>query len=396
MTETACGQASVPVKVSHTQQRTTWRVDTAKPVALRLDWVSELQEIGPLVADALRPYGAAPGVVMVTDEQVHDLYGQRVRDVMLDSGVDCEPVVLSQGEASKSLASVSKIADRLDQIGIQRRKDAVVGLGGGVVTDVASFVASIYRRGAHAIRVPTTLLGLVDAGVGVKTGVNHGRHKNRLGSYQPPLATLLCPEFLHTLPPRQLRNGAAEMLKLAVVSDAGLFDLLESGILAQGCAGFVDHPARDRACQQAVSGMLGELAGNLWEDELRRAVDFGHSFGPALEMRATDLLHGETVAWDCLLACVLANNRGWLAAEELDRVFDVFAQAGLLVTVDLDRSFFERELREVLRHRNGQQHIPVPGRIGEVRFVEDSTPQEWLRALQTLNQRIDVNSAALV
>ncbi|MDN5895874.1 MAG: iron-containing alcohol dehydrogenase, partial [Nocardioides sp.] len=324
-------------------RRTTWHVEATRPATLWMHWVPRVHDIGPLVAEALRPFGAAPRVIVVTDEEVHDLYGQLVRAVLLESGVSCDSIVLEEGEGSKSLATIASITDRLDALGVHRRKDAVLGVGGGVVTDVASFAASTYRRGVHAIRVPTTLLGLVDAGVGVKTGVNHGRHKNRLGTYQPPLATIMCPEFLHTLPARQVRNGAAEMLKMALGADAELFVLLESGALADRCTGFLEHPARDQACQDAVSGMIGQLAGNLWEYELRRPVDLGHSFGPALEMRDPSLLHGETVAWDCVLAATFAARRGWLATDHLDRVVALFAQAGLLLKADLDVTFFENE-----------------------------------------------------
>ncbi|CAM5280785.1 3-dehydroquinate synthase [Streptomyces fumanus] len=166
--------------------------------------------------------------LVVIDDKVDALYGERLRGYLETWRIDASFKVLPGDESAKELASAVEVTEAMTAMGLLRRTEKILAVGGGVVLDIAGFAASLYRRGVPYIRVPTTLLGQVDAGVGVKTGVNHGHHKNRLGTYYAPETALIDPEFLATVEPRHITNGMAEIIKMALVKDAALFRLLES------------------------------------------------------------------------------------------------------------------------------------------------------------------------
>lgn len=326
--------------------------------------------------------------IFIVDEVVYGAFRDELDEVFAQVEPCARVATIRGGEERKNLASVSFLIDTLDAIGVHRRKDVLVAIGGGVLSDLATFTASTYRRGMSCFRIPTTLLALVDAAVGVKTGVNHRDHKNRIGTYFASEATILCPEFLRTLPTRHVRNGVGEILKVAIGCDAGLFAILERGSLRNGCQQFVTHPDRDEICRRAITAMLAELEPNLWEKELRRAVDLGHTFSGKVELGSQGLLHGEVVAWETLLAAQFSANRGWLPVADLRRLFRLYSDAGLAVGVRSTPDELRDSLRDAVFHRNGAQHIPVPVGIGQVHFVEDSTIVEWVRAEGDLERMI--------
>ncbi len=194
-----------------------------------------------------------------------------------------------------------------------------MAIGGGVVLDTAGFAAGIYRRGVPYLRIPTTLLGTVDAGVGVKTGVNHEGLKNRLGAYHGG-TTLVDPEVLVTLPPRHISNGLAEILKIALVRDRSLFDLMDEWA-EDLCLTRMQSAVGREVMRRAIDGMLAELAPNLWETaNLRRAADYGHSISPQIEALSTGMLHGEAVTADMFVFAVLSARRGYLEPAAVERL----------------------------------------------------------------------------
>ncbi|MHA6761489.1 sedoheptulose 7-phosphate cyclase [Streptacidiphilus sp. PAMC 29251] len=336
---------------------------------------------------------------VVTESTVEALHGDRLRAYFTAHAIDVQWVVLEPGEENKSIESMLRVVDAFDSHRLLRRQEPVVAVGGGVLTDTVGFACSLYRRGLPHIKVPTTLIGQVDASVGVKTGVNHGRHKNRLGSYFPPALTLIDPEFLATLPDRQICNGLAEILKIGLVLDRPLFEALETygpllrverfqGTTAAGEA------AADDVLRRAIGGMLAELEPNLWEARLERAVDYGHTFSPTLEMHALPaLLHGEAVAIDMALTTVLAWQRGLLTAEDRDRVMAVTDGLGLPSTHEVCRpELLHEALADTVRHRDGRLRMPLPTGIGTVRFFDDVGGAEVLTAAEFLQERGNVTS----
>ncbi|XVV02583.1 sedoheptulose 7-phosphate cyclase [Actinosynnema sp. CA-248983] len=322
---------------------------------------------------------------VVVDATVDRLHGARIRAYLAHHGITDEPMVLPVSEELKTMATVGLVADALGAFGIDRHQP-IIAIGGGVLLDVVGVVAGLYRRGTPYIRVPTTLVGLVDAGVGAKTAVNHGDHKNLFGAYHPPLAALLDRTLLATLDERHVVNGLAEVLKIALVRDRELFELI-----AQHGADLVRDRFRTGGAEvldRAVDGMLCELADNLWEHRLDRLVDFGHSISPVLEMKALpELLHGEAVAVDMALFTVVAARRGLLEPAERDRILDVLRATGLPVSHELLGPALLREgLAATTRHRGGRQRLPLPTGIGSAVFCDDVTEGELAVAAKELGE----------
>lgn len=331
--------------------------------------------------------------LVIIDSQVDRHHGCRIREYFSRHGVRASILSLHADETVKDWASVQLIVDAMNDFGIDRRREPVIAIGGGVLMDVVGFAASLYRRGTPYVRIPTTLLGLVDAGVGVKTGVNYGRGKNRLGTYSPAIATFIDRSFLTTLDERHLSNGLAEILKVALVKSPELFDLLEHYGRAlitdrfQGTSPELDHAA-GQVIVEAVHLMLEELQPNLWESCLERCVDYGHTFSPTLEMAALpQLLHGEAVSIDMALTTVMGHLRGTVTAAELGRVLSVMTDLGLPTWTDVlaDDALLDDALADTVRHRDGHQRLPLPSGIGRHHFVNDVTPDELVRALRRLS-----------
>jgi len=219
-------------------------------------------------------------------------------------------LVLFVSERNKSMDLVFRVLSELNHLGTSRRSDPPIAVGGGVLLDIVGLAASLYRRGIPYVRVPTTLVAQVDVSVAAKTGVNYEGYRNRLGSYSPPPLTLIDKSFLKTLGTREICNGLGEILKLALIKDAGLFELLEENgadLVADKLQG---SGVPDIVIRRAIQGMVEELEPNLWERNLRRVVDYGHSFSPLIEMKALpELMHGEAVTLDCVFSAILGYGR---------------------------------------------------------------------------------------
>ncbi|MGW6923474.1 sedoheptulose 7-phosphate cyclase [Streptomyces sp. NPDC054950] len=387
---------------------THWSVQTSNPVQYEIRACENLldPENSTILEDAP---GTGRRRFVVTDRVVDSLYGERIRAYFEHHGVEHQVLVLDDGETHKSVGAVLKVTEALDAFGVDRRREPVIAIGGGVLMDIVGFAASLYRRSTPFIRIPTTLIGLVDAGVGAKTGVNHNGHKNRLGTYFPADRTLLDRSFLATLDARHISNGLAEILKIALIKDARLFDLLEQhgadvlhtklqSAAANGPTP-ADVPVDQRLAarglhldpatavvERAIQGMLEELQPNLWEKVLERVVDYGHTFSPTIEMHALPaLLHGEAVAIDMALTTVMAEHRGLVSTYQRDRVLDVMARLGLPAWHPLcTPERLGEALRDTVRHRDGKQRLPLPVGIGSAVFVNDVTEAELGAAAEAL------------
>ena len=299
-------------------------------------------------------------------------------------GIQARILRLSAGEQNKNLQTYLAIQRALDAFPFHRRDEPIIVVGGGVLCDVAGFAASCFRRGVPHVRVPTTLMAYVDAAVGVKTGFNFDEHKNRIGSFAAPMRVLLDRQFLSSLPCRHVLNGVCEILKLAIIKDAELFALLETH--GAGCiaSGFQDTQSR-RILNRAIDGMLAELAPNLFEDELARAVDFGHTFSYGLEHVRSDLLHGEAVLLDMVVSMFIARHRRLVSDAEVTRILRLFDTLGITPrTGHLSAERMWQSLRERTEHRNGLQRVPLPVSVGQCVFVNDITKDEIDAAVQSV------------
>lgn len=335
--------------------------------------------------------------LFVVDAEVHRLYGSSLVRYLDHYGVDHEILAVPVSESTKTLDTARQLARDLGAYGLPR-KSVCTAIGGGVFLDVAGVAFSLLRRGTPYIRVGTTLLALVDAAFGVKVGVNDDGQKNRLGAYYPPQAALLDRSFLATLPPRHLVNGVGEILKLALMMDSHLFDLLEQhgkrAIHEAFQPGHDDGPVTE-ILRRSVQHMRDELAINLWEHELSRLADFGHAISPTLEMRALpELLHGEAVTIDMALFTVVARSRG-LDRGETDRILQLMRDVGLPTYHPLlSRSMLHTALAATVEHRDGRQRLPLPIGIGQACFVDDVTVDELVDAADYLAANTDATTIA--
>ncbi|MFF7443197.1 sedoheptulose 7-phosphate cyclase [Streptomyces sp. NPDC008122] len=363
-----------------------WNVRAKQPVAYSVSMVRGLLDPeNPTLAHACgggwgRPFRS----LVVIDAAVDALYRDRFEAYFAHWRIEATWQIVQGDEEAKYLEQAVLVTEAMSRMGILRRAEKVVAVGGGVVLDIVGFAASMYRRGVPYVRVPTTLIGQIDAGIGVKTGINHGHHKNRLGSYFAPELALIDPEFLRTIDPRHVANGMAEIVKMALVKDAALFDLLEATagtITADTLAGC--GSAVSEVLSRAISGMLDELEPNLWEQVLERSVDYGHTFSPSLELRADPpLLHGEAVAVDMAICLALAHLRGHLSQEDTGRALKLMQDLGLPVAhPTFTRELLEEALGDAVKHRDGLQRVPLTRGIGSVVFANDLTPEELGRAL---------------
>ena len=346
----------------------------------------------PELADSYRQYGRA---LMVVDESVHEIYGDAIQKYFDHYGIALTVVPVQIRETAKSLETFEMIVGRFDEFGLVRTEPVLV-VGGGLTTDVAGFACASYRRNTPYIRIPTTLIGLIDASVSIKVAVNYGKHKNRLGAYHASQKVLLDFSFLKTLPEDQVRNGMAELIKIAVVGNAEIFGLLEKygpELLATRF-GYLDgtaelRDAADRLTHQAIATMLELEAPNLHEIDLDRVIAFGHTWSPTLELTPpVPFFHGHAINVDMALSTTLAEQRGHLSVEDRDRVLGVMSGLGL----SLDSKYLTPELLEqatasILKTRDGLLRAAIPTPIGQCSFLNDLTVAELADTL-TLHKKI--------
>jgi 3-dehydroquinate synthetase len=317
--------------------------------------------------------------LVIFDKTVYDLYGSEARQFFEAMGIEALFCLIESTEERKDLENLNSILTHMEDFGLLRRSEPVIAVGGGVLLDIAGFAASIYRRSVPYIRVPTTLLALVDATVGAKTAINHFSRRNRLGSYYPPIVSYLDKNFIRTQSEREISNGLAEIFKLALIKDAELFHLIEENADALVDEKFQFGAVPVRVINRAITGMVEELTPDLWERNLERCVDFGHSFSPLIEMKALpELSHGEAVCIDCIFSCYIANKRGLLERNELDRIIATARRLRLPIY----HQFFSNHdvvlaaLTDTMKHRNGKQNLPLPFGIGSYVFCNDLTSEE--------------------
>jgi 3-dehydroquinate synthase len=263
------------------------------------------------------------GTVIITDENVKRLYG--------DSFPDCQVITIEAGEKSKSLVTIAGIVEDLLKAGLDR-EGFILGIGGGVVCDIAGFTASVYMRGVRFGFVSTTLLSQVDASTGGKNGVNSKTAKNIIGVFNNPEFVICDPEMLSTLPDEEYRSGLSELVKAALIQDEELLGQIEEN--------FDKIRARDKATLQllitrAVKIKAAIVVNDMHEAGERRLLNFGHTLGHAAEIEY-GILHGQAVAWGMVKAMEFSAAKGHLSNEDFTRVVSLFRQLNLLPEVIID------------------------------------------------------------
>jgi len=301
---------------------------------------------------------------VVTNPRVGALYAKKVMDGLEQAGFEAVLIEIPDGEEHKTLEEAARVYDRLIEFRMERR-DAIVALGGGVIGDMAGFIAATYLRGVPYIQVPTTLLSQVDSSVGGKTAVNHPKGKNLIGAFYQPAAVFIDPEALSTLDEREMRAGLAEVVKYGVIRDAGFFGFLEghaAELLSPG-------PALVSAIERSCAIKAAVVAADETEAGLRSILNFGHTFGHAVEA-ATDygaFRHGEAVAMGMSAAAGLSAGLGLCAAEVSSRLRSLLSALGLPVSMpDLPPSALVEAMLLDKKVSGGRIRMVLATEIGSV------------------------------
>ncbi len=323
------------------------------------------------VATSRRPVTHA---VVITDERVEEPHGAAAVDALSRAGIAVDLVVIEPGEPTKSIEMADALWNKLADLGTDR-KSLIVAVGGGVIGDLAGFVAATYARGLGLVQVPTTLLAQVDSAVGGKVGINLPGGKNLVGAFWQPEAVLVDTAVLRTLPDREYRSGLAEVVKYGVILDPELFSFLEANVdaLAARDDATLRHVVR-RSCElkaQVVVNDERETTG------LRAVLNYGHTFAHAFETLTgyDELLHGEAVAIGMLCASRLAERLGRVDAAFTARQLDLLSALGLparVPTVDAKHAIDVMSRDKKVEY--GRLRFVLPARMGLVELVGDVDP----------------------
>jgi 3-dehydroquinate synthetase len=325
------------------------------------------------IAELVRIIGGRKSL-FVSTPTVARLYANTITNRLRESGVDISLAILQCTEQSKTIIEVEALCQKCFGSGLDRRS-LLIGCGGGVCTDLVTMAAALTRRGLNYLRIPTTLIGLIDAGIGVKGAVNLPTKKSAMGVFYPPEQVLLDPEFLRTLPTGPLSDGLAEAIKIAVVLDPKLFEFLErfSGDLLKSPANANSNDLIELVWQSTL-GLLGELETNVYEDKTyRRVLDFGHTFSPFIESTSDfRVTHGVAVGLDIALSTAVAFELDLLSREDRDRILASLHGARLPVYSPLLTEVnCLQSLEEIEAHRGGHLNLVVPSGIGRSRFITE-------------------------
>jgi 3-dehydroquinate synthase len=298
-----------------------------------------------------RHIGGSGKVAIVTNTTVAPLYLEKVAAPLRAAGREVVPIILRDGEEYKTWESLNEVFDALLANKCDR-KTTLVALGGGVIGDMTGFAAATYMRGVPFVQIPTTLLAQVDSSVGGKTGINHPLGKNMIGAFYQPRAVIADTATLDTLPARELSAGLAEVIKHGAILDAGFFDWIEANIAKLMAR---DHAALAHAIARSCEIKSDVVARDEREGGLRAVLNFGHTFGHAIEsgLGYGEWLHGEAVGCGMVMAADLSRRLGLIDAAALERVRALVQAAGLpVVAPDLgvDRWI---ELMEVDKKNEG-------------------------------------------
>jgi 3-dehydroquinate synthase len=323
--------------------------------------------------ELIEPYVRGQQVMLVSNTTVAPLYLDKVQQAFRKFA--CERVILPDGEEYKTLDTVNRIFDALLEKRFER-KCTLVALGGGVIGDMVGFAAACYQRGVSFIQIPTTLLAQVDSSVGGKTGVNHPLGKNMIGAFHQPRCVIADTDSLSTLDDRQLSAGLAEVIKYGLIGDLAFFEWLETNIhklLARDPAALAY--AIDRSCQLKAA----VVAADERESGIRASLNFGHTFGHAIEAAAGygKWLHGEAVGTGMLLAADLSARLGMLNPQDVHRIEKMIdsAQLPTRAPAHMDYATFLQYMSVDKKVESGTIRLILLRALGQAVISGDYAPQ---------------------
>ncbi|MCC6240519.1 MAG: 3-dehydroquinate synthase [Phycisphaerales bacterium] len=330
----------------------------------------------------LRDLSAAKKIAIITDSHVGPHHALAVAASLRQAGFEATLCAIPAGEENKTFEHLLPVYDQLLSSRIDR-KTPVIALGGGVIGDMAGFIAGTILRGVPFIQMPTSLLAMVDASVGGKTGIDHARGKNLIGVFHQPITVLIDPNVLRTLPPRELRNGLAECIKHEIIRDSHGFAELETN-LPRALAGDLPYIAQLVGHNVAIKARV--VADDPLEQGQRAHLNLGHTFGHAIEsMSNYEIAHGQAVALGMCAAAYTAEKLGLLTKADHDRIRRLIASAqlptgGLKLDAQhvVDAMIFDKKVEA------GKIRLVLPHGIGQAVIRDDVPVGLMLEAVSSL------------
>ena len=372
------------VQAADLQERTTITVSLERNPYDVIIGRSMVGEIGAALADL--PIRSGTKILVVSNPDVARPYGDSCLSGLRAAGFNPVLLEIDAGEERKTLQTLSLILDKAQQEGLERTS-LMLALGGGVVGDMTGFAAACWLRGIGIVQVPTTLLSMVDASIGGKTGVNHPKGKNLIGAFHQPRMVVIDPLTLNTLPVREFRAGMAEVIKYGVIGDPDLFSRLEEA------SDLSDPAAMDPTLLHDILVLSAEAKAAVVADDEReggrRAIlNYGHTFGHVVETLTGygTWLHGEAVAIGMAAVGRLAVQKGLWSEADQQRQLKLIEKAGLPVAwPTLDREAALRTLQGDKKVRHGRLRFVLPTRIGNVIISDEISNEDVSRCLASLN-----------
>lgn len=338
-------------------------------------------EIGKLenssFSKLLKDYSTAKKVILV-DENTHD-YCLEFLITQFDTLEEAEVILLPTGEENKVMEVCFQVWEAMSEYTISR-DDLIINLGGGVVTDMGGFIASIYKRGVNFVHIPTSLLGMVDASIGGKAGVDLGSYKNQLGVFSNPLVVYVDARFLSTLPEDELNNGKAEMLKHGFIANKSHWEaLLKSNL-----------KITEAIIIESIRIKNEIVLSDPKEKDKRKLLNFGHTVGHALEgyfLYQSKIAHGRAVAWGMLVEATIAKNLNLLSQKELDELKDIITTNYEPLTIEKDDidSIFQL-MKQDKKNRENQIRCVLPTEIGKGKWDVVIQLEDFQTAITSLTK----------
>ncbi|MGO9642906.1 MAG: 3-dehydroquinate synthase [Candidatus Acidiferrales bacterium] len=325
----------------------------------------------------LRGLGKATSVQVVSSPRVWRHAGAAVRRAF--SGAATKPILFDDREAAKNLRTVENLCRALLRAGADRRT-VLVAVGGGVVGDVAGFAAASYLRGVRVVQVPTTIVAVADSSIGGKTGVNLPEGKNQVGAFYPPCLVLADTDLLRTLPDREFRSGLYEIVKYGIIGDAPLFRFLEGNLESLVAR---KPAALEYALWRGVAQKSRVVSSDERESGLREILNYGHTFGHALETvtRYRRYLHGEAIGWGMLCAARLAVEHGLSSEAEAERISRLVLRVGPLPSWPrVSATRLIEAMRADKKSRGGRLRFVLATKIGHAETFE-GVPEGTVRGV---------------
>ncbi|MEE2877225.1 MAG: 3-dehydroquinate synthase [Candidatus Neomarinimicrobiota bacterium] len=298
--------------------------------------------------------------VIISEPKLLDLYGNILRLELEEAGFDCAVITLQDGEESKSLSAYGSLIDRMIELECERTS-AILALGGGVVGDVAGFVAATFLRGIDYYQVPTTFLSMVDSAIGGKTGVNRPAGKNLVGAVYQPKAVLIDPDLLQSLPSKEVYSGLGEVIKYGAIRDKHFFLNISTWLDSLDIFPFADAIAKCCAIKARI------VSEDEREDGLRRILNFGHTVGHSLEAQFGygAIRHGEAVAYGMKCAGKISNEMGFLTSEEFALLSDTVGKLPLTTLPEVDETLLMQFLKVDKKWENNRLHFVLLEKLGK-------------------------------